>query len=43
MTYDVDHGRCDLSKNIDCKNGERPGWIPPSGCIEIFLYKSLSN
>lgn len=39
MTYDIDHGRCDLSKNIDCKNGVRPNWIPPSGCIEIFLYK----
>ncbi|CAF0734297.1 unnamed protein product [Adineta steineri] len=30
MTYDIDHGRCDLSKNIDCKNGERPNWILPS-------------
>ncbi|CAF1337215.1 unnamed protein product [Adineta ricciae] len=36
MTYDIDHGRCDLSKNIDCKNGERPNWIPPSECISIF-------
>jgi hypothetical protein len=33
MTYDIDHERCDLSKNIDCKNGERPNWIPPSGCM----------
>jgi len=33
MTYDIDHERCDLSKNIDCKNGERPNWIPPSECM----------
>jgi nanoRNase/pAp phosphatase (c-di-AMP/oligoRNAs hydrolase) len=35
MTYDTDHRRCDLSKNIDCKNGERPNWIPPSERMEI--------
>lgn len=32
MTYDIDHERCDLSKNIDCKHGERPNWNPPEGC-----------
>ncbi|CAF0890764.1 unnamed protein product [Adineta steineri] len=31
MTYDPEHKRCDLSKNIDCQNGERPGWTPPEG------------
>lgn len=29
MTYDPDHQRCDLSKNIECTNGERPNWTPP--------------
>ncbi|CAF1241343.1 unnamed protein product [Rotaria magnacalcarata] len=24
MTYDSQHQRCDLSRNIDCNNGERP-------------------
>lgn len=32
MTYDIEHTRCDLSKNIDCKNGERPSWNEPSNC-----------
>lgn len=32
MTFDVEHSRCDLSKSIDCKSGERPNWIPPSNC-----------
>ena len=32
MTYDPDHKRCDLSKNIECKDGERPTWTPPDGC-----------
>ncbi|CAF1153435.1 unnamed protein product [Rotaria sp. Silwood1] len=31
MTYDPDHQRCDLSKNIECKDGERPNWTPPEG------------
>lgn len=32
MSYDPDHQRCDLSKNIECQNGERPSWTPPEGC-----------
>ncbi|UJR15055.1 hypothetical protein I4U23_002026 [Adineta vaga] len=31
MSYDPDHQRCDLTKNIECKNGERPSWTPPEG------------
>lgn len=40
MTYDVDHERCELSKSIDCKNGERPNWTPPEGCrlITILIF-----
>ena len=39
MTYDPDHKRCDLSKNIECKDGERPTWTPPDGCksSDVFL------
>jgi hypothetical protein len=33
MAYDPDHQRCDLTKNIECQNGERPSWTPPEGCI----------
>ena len=33
MSYDVEHGRCDLSKNVDCKNGDRPNWLPPLNCM----------
>lgn len=32
MNYDPNHQRCDLSKNVDCTNGERPSWTPPEGC-----------
>lgn len=28
MAYDAEHSRCDLLKNIDCKNGERSNWTP---------------
>ncbi|CAF0865968.1 unnamed protein product [Adineta ricciae] len=31
MSYDPDHQRCDLTKNIECQNGERPNWTPPEG------------
>jgi len=31
LSYDPDHQRCDLSKNIECQNGERPSWTPPEG------------
>jgi hypothetical protein len=41
MTFDIDNSRCDLSKNIDCKNGERPSWIPPSECMPR-IYISLT-
>ncbi|CAF2037508.1 unnamed protein product [Rotaria magnacalcarata] len=34
MTYDPNHQRCDLSKNIECKNGERPTWTPPEGWLQ---------
>lgn len=46
MTFDVEHSRCDLSKSIDCKNGERPGWNPPENCkfpIRISLTITLLN
>jgi hypothetical protein len=39
MTYDLDHERCDLSQNVDCKNGERPNWIQPSECTLIYSYQ----
>jgi hypothetical protein len=37
MTYDPDHQRCDLSKNVECQNGERPSWTPPEGCIQFSV------
>jgi hypothetical protein len=37
MSYDPDHKRCDLSKNVECQNGERPSWTPPEGCIYFPL------
>jgi len=33
MTYDVENSRCDLSKNIECKNGERSNWTPSLECM----------
>lgn len=38
MTFDVDHERCELSKNIDCKYGERPNWKPPEGCQQFLMH-----
>lgn len=43
MTFDVEHSRCDLSKTIDCKNGERPNWNPPSDCRFSYSFHSVSN
>ena len=37
MSYDPNHQRCDLSKNVECQNGERPSWTPPEGCIHFHL------
>lgn len=44
MSYDPDHQRCDLTKNIECKNGERPNWTPPEGCkIVLFIVNIFSR
>jgi hypothetical protein len=44
MTFDVDHSRCDLSRTIDCKNGERPNLIPPFECMSyISNYQTQMN
>lgn len=31
MSFDADNQRCEMAYGINCKNGERPDWVPPEG------------
>lgn len=38
MSFDVDNQRCEMALAINCKDGDRPDWKPPSNCIKIKIF-----
>ena len=33
MSFDTDNQRCEMALAINCKDGERPEWKAPDGCM----------
>jgi hypothetical protein len=33
MSFDPDNQRCEMALAINCKDGERPDWKAPDGCM----------
>ena len=44
MSFDPDNQRCEMSYGINCKDGDRPDWVPPDNCNSFgYLFRFANN